>query len=233
MVAIPVLLLAGVFEYDRRHNTPWVSDWFHDWAGVDPVERRAGPDLGRGAADADDRLRLSGEGDAVPQGPQAVTLTVRYFAWLRERVGAPSRDGRDRRRDRGRAGRRAARPRRALRARLRRPRARCGSRSTRSWPISRAPLAGRARGGVLPADDRGLMAVRVQREDFDLGAELAALRAGRTRHRRAGQLHRPGARPPGGDARGMELEHYPGMTEKALAGDRGRGAARAGRCRRA
>ena len=33
MVAIPVLLLAGVFEYDRRHNTPWVSDWFHDWAG--------------------------------------------------------------------------------------------------------------------------------------------------------------------------------------------------------
>ena len=32
MVAIPVLLLAGVFEYDRRHGTPWVSDWFHDWA---------------------------------------------------------------------------------------------------------------------------------------------------------------------------------------------------------
>ena len=32
MVAIPVLLLAGVFEYDRRHNAPWVSDWFHDWA---------------------------------------------------------------------------------------------------------------------------------------------------------------------------------------------------------
>ncbi len=31
MVAIPVLLLAGVFEYDRRHNTPWVSDWFHNW----------------------------------------------------------------------------------------------------------------------------------------------------------------------------------------------------------
>ena len=32
MVAIPVLLLAGVFEYDRRHNAPWVSDWFHNWA---------------------------------------------------------------------------------------------------------------------------------------------------------------------------------------------------------
>lgn len=32
MVAIPVLLLAGVFEWDKRHNAPWVSDWFHDWA---------------------------------------------------------------------------------------------------------------------------------------------------------------------------------------------------------
>ena len=31
MVAIPVLLLAGVFEWDRRHNSPWVSNWFHDW----------------------------------------------------------------------------------------------------------------------------------------------------------------------------------------------------------
>ena len=22
---------AGVFEWDRRHNAPWVSDWFHNW----------------------------------------------------------------------------------------------------------------------------------------------------------------------------------------------------------
>jgi CDP-diacylglycerol--glycerol-3-phosphate 3-phosphatidyltransferase len=33
MVAIPVLLLAGVFEFDRRRGTPWVSSWFHDWVG--------------------------------------------------------------------------------------------------------------------------------------------------------------------------------------------------------
>lgn len=33
MVAIPVLLLAGVFEYDRRHGQFWYSSWFHDWAG--------------------------------------------------------------------------------------------------------------------------------------------------------------------------------------------------------
>jgi CDP-diacylglycerol--glycerol-3-phosphate 3-phosphatidyltransferase len=32
MVAIPVLLLAGVFEYDRRHGHLWFSLWFHDWA---------------------------------------------------------------------------------------------------------------------------------------------------------------------------------------------------------
>lgn len=32
MVAIPVLLLAGVFEYDRRHGEFWISSWFHNWA---------------------------------------------------------------------------------------------------------------------------------------------------------------------------------------------------------
>ncbi len=33
MVAIPVLLLAGVFEYDRRDGQFWYSFWFHDWVG--------------------------------------------------------------------------------------------------------------------------------------------------------------------------------------------------------
>jgi len=57
---------------------------------------------------------------------------------------------------------------------------------------------------------------RLQREDFDLGAELAALRAAA-----------PGAgglvsftglvRDRDGQVAAMELEHYPGMTEKALA----------------
>ncbi|WP_422648494.1 molybdopterin synthase catalytic subunit MoaE [Cupriavidus sp. H18C1] len=61
------------------------------------------------------------------------------------------------------------------------------------------------------------MSVRVQREDFDLGAEVAALRAGR-----------PGIGAvasfigtvrdvnDGSPVQAMELEHYPGMTEKAL-----------------
>lgn len=62
------------------------------------------------------------------------------------------------------------------------------------------------------------MGVRVQAEDFDLGAELAALRAGRTdigalvsftglvRDANAGA----------GGITGLELEHYPAMTRKAL-----------------
>lgn len=61
------------------------------------------------------------------------------------------------------------------------------------------------------------MAVRVQREDFDLGAELDALRAGRTD---IGAIvsftglvrDHAGLSPIGG----MELEHYPGMTARAL-----------------
>ncbi|ODU10145.1 MAG: molybdenum cofactor biosynthesis protein MoaE [Rubrivivax sp. SCN 71-131] len=61
--------------------------------------------------------------------------------------------------------------------------------------------------------------VRIQRADFDLAAEIAALRAGdaavgavvgfvgTVRDRNAG-----GA----GEVQALELEHYPGMTEKAI-----------------
>ena len=55
------------------------------------------------------------------------------------------------------------------------------------------------------------MSVRVQVDDFDMGAELAALRVGRD----IGALASFS-----GIVRGpyqLELEHYPGMTEKALA----------------
>ena len=60
------------------------------------------------------------------------------------------------------------------------------------------------------------MAVRVQREDFDLGAELRALRAGRTG---LGALvsFTGLVRDAGGAVAAIELEHYPGMTERALA----------------
>lgn len=60
------------------------------------------------------------------------------------------------------------------------------------------------------------MAVRVQQDDFDLGVELDALRAGRTD---IGALVSFSGlvRDDSGDLQALELEHYPGMTEKALA----------------
>jgi molybdopterin synthase catalytic subunit len=59
------------------------------------------------------------------------------------------------------------------------------------------------------------MAVRVQLGDFDLGAELATLRAGRTD---IGALvsFTGLVRDQGGRLTGFELEHFPAMTEKAL-----------------
>src|SRR5512137_1865679 len=61
------------------------------------------------------------------------------------------------------------------------------------------------------------MTVRVQHEDFDVGAEIARLRAGNTKVGAAASfigvvrdLNE------GADVATMTLEHYPGMTEKAL-----------------
>ncbi len=62
------------------------------------------------------------------------------------------------------------------------------------------------------------MTVRVQEEDFDVGAELAALSAGN--HAIGGIASFVGVvREMAGDAKvdAMTLEHYPGMTERALA----------------
>ena len=60
--------------------------------------------------------------------------------------------------------------------------------------------------------------IRVQREDFDAGAELAALTAGRTDVGGVASfigLVRDMAG--GAEVGAMTLEHYPGMTEKKLA----------------
>lgn len=60
--------------------------------------------------------------------------------------------------------------------------------------------------------------IRVQREDFDPGAEIAALTAGR--HDIGGVVSFVGLvrdRVEGGRVGAMTLEHYPGMTEKQLA----------------
>ncbi len=62
------------------------------------------------------------------------------------------------------------------------------------------------------------MTIRVQAEDFDVGAELAALRAGDARvGALASFLGLVRDINDGASVAGMTLEHYPGMTEKALA----------------
>ena len=58
-----------------------------------------------------------------------------------------------------------------------------------------------------------MIEVRVQAEDFDLGAEAARLRAGRDD---IGALVTFSGLVRGGAVAEMSLEHYPGMTEAAL-----------------
>ncbi|MHA6910213.1 molybdenum cofactor biosynthesis protein MoaE [Ralstonia pseudosolanacearum] len=60
--------------------------------------------------------------------------------------------------------------------------------------------------------------IRVQEADFDLGAEIAALRAGRPQIGAvASFIGTVRDISDGSGVSEMELEHYPGMTEKALA----------------
>jgi molybdopterin synthase catalytic subunit len=59
------------------------------------------------------------------------------------------------------------------------------------------------------------MAARVQREDFDLAAELSALKAGRNDI--GALVSFSGLVRGDGGLLEMEIEHYPGMTEGALA----------------
>ena len=61
------------------------------------------------------------------------------------------------------------------------------------------------------------MSVRVQHEDFDIGAEIARLRAGRPEVGAvASFIGVVRDLNEGADVATMSLEHYPGMTEKAL-----------------
>src|ERR1017187_3790408 len=63
------------------------------------------------------------------------------------------------------------------------------------------------------------MAVRVQRQDFDIGAEIAAFRrADPGIGAIASFIGLVRETNDGAAVAGMTLEHYPGMTEKALAG---------------
>lgn len=67
-----------------------------------------------------------------------------------------------------------------------------------------------------------MITIKVQREDFDIGAELSALSAGNTEIGGVASftglvrdIAAPGSAP-NSAASSMTLEHYPGMTEKQL-----------------
>lgn len=62
------------------------------------------------------------------------------------------------------------------------------------------------------------MAVRVQEGTFDLGAEVQAFALGRDDAGAVVNFTGIVRNTPDGDLERMEIEHYPGMTESALAG---------------
>ncbi len=68
--------------------------------------------------------------------------------------------------------------------------------------------------------------IRVQTEDFDLAAELAALTAGRTDAGGVASFIGIVRDDPAHPLERMTLEHYPGMTEAAMAAIAGEAAAR-------
>ena len=79
---------------------------------------------------------------------------------------------------------------------------------------------GRARDRVLPADDGWLssLTVRLQREDFDIAAEIAALTRGRTDI--GAVVTFTGLCRDNDSGKGvaaLTLEHYPGMAEEEIA----------------
>ena len=75
---------------------------------------------------------------------------------------------------------------------------------------------GRARDRLLPAGHRRLTMIRVQQEDFDIAAEIAALKAGRSDIGAIVSFIGT-VRDQHGALSEMTLEHYPGMTETELA----------------
>ena len=194
-----------------------------DRAGGDADRHRAVVALG--AADALHRLGLSAGGPASPHPGGCVKL--RYFAWVRERVGKAEEDVEP---PAGVAtvGELSAGWRSAARAMPTRSRIPKVIRAA----IDRDPCARRRgdrrrrRDRLLSADDGRLTrligmdaaTIRLQREAFDVAAEVAALTRGRTDIGavvtftgicRADENGEPIA--------ALTLEHYPGMAEAEIA----------------
>src|SRR5688572_3632476 len=77
---------------------------------------------------------------------------------------------------------------------------------------------GRRRSRILSSGDRRLMmAVRIQTENFDAGAEMAAMRKGNSAIGAIASFVGVVRDVNEGDSvSDMTLEHYPGMTEKSI-----------------
>ena len=167
---------------------------------------------------------------ALLRGDRIVKLL--YFAWLRARIGSAEEELRAAAevRDVGGAARLAAGARRRAMPR------RCGtcrssgSRSTRtmSGPTTRSATATRSRSSRRSPEAEAM--IRVQREDFDIGAELERLAAGN--HRIGGVasfiglVRDMGGRRPGLGADPRALSRH---DREEARRDRGRGATGAGR----
>ena len=149
---------------------------------------------------------------------------MRYFASVREALGPGEDVEVERRRDRRRAARRADRARRprtprrsaATAAARALDQALCDERRPRRATAPRSASSRRS-----PAAERGRRRAARRRSssrsDFDLGAEVAALRAGDAGVGAVAAF--VGTVRDRNDGRGvasMELEHYPGMTERAI-----------------
>src|SRR5207249_3034628 len=72
----------------------------------------------------------------------------------------------------------------------------------------------RRRGGLLPAGNGRMTTIRVQCDDFDIAAEIAALRAARDD---IGAVVTFTGVVRGNGVERITLEHYPGMTEREIA----------------
>ena len=172
-------------------------------AGGDPDRPR--PALALGAADAVHWLGLFPCRRAAPD--RGMSVKLRYFAWVRERIGKPEEEidppagiatVADLMHWLSSRGEEYA-------ARLREPEGDPGGDRSRPCASRRRDL-GRARDRLLPADDRrlarpdGAPPVRLQREPFDAAAEAARLTRVAHRRRRGRHLHRHLPRRGGGRA---------------------------------
>ena len=92
----------------------------------------------------------------------------------------------------------------------------CAPRATRNMSQFDARDFRRRRDRLFSPGDRRMRTIRIQTNDFDIGAECDALDEARARCRRRGDVHRSMCAATTISS-SLTLEHYPGMTEREIA----------------